>query len=118
MKAIADAYGTPTFAQHLAVRLRELAQLDVTGVFHVVNEGSGVSYEEFARTALDRAGFGGMHLQGIEMDSLNRPAPRPRNSRLKCLVSEAAGLSPLPSWEQAIDEFVAATSQPGTAQKA
>ena len=118
MKAIGDAYGTPTFAQHLAARLRELAQLEVTGVFHVVNEGSGVSYEEFARKALDRAGFGGMHLQAIEMDSLNRPAPRPRNSRLKCLVSEAVGLSPLPSWEQAVDEFVGAASQSGTAQKA
>ncbi len=116
MKAIGDAYGTPTFAHHLATRLRDLAQLNLPGVFHVVNEGSGVSYEEFARKALDRAGFGSVDLQAIEMDSLNRPAPRPRNSRLKCLVSGAVGLSPLPSWEQAVDEFVAASSQPGTAQ--
>lgn len=118
LKAIGDAYGTPTFAWHLAARLRELAQLDVPGVFHVVNEGSGVSYEEFARKALDRAGFGSVNLQAVEMDSLNRPAPRPRNSRLKCLVSGAVGLSPLPSWEQGVDEFVAASSQPGTAQRA
>jgi len=117
-KAIGDAYGTPTFAWHLAARLRELAQLDVPGVFHVVNEGNGVSYEEFARKALDRAGLGSVNLQAIEMDSLNRPAPRPRNSRLKCLVSGAIGLSPLPSWEQGVDEFVAASSQPGTAQRA
>lgn len=118
MKAISDAYGTPTFAQHLAARLRELAQLDVPGVFHVVNEGSGVSYEEFARETLERAGFGSVNIQSIEMDSLNRPAPRPRNSRLKCLVSGTVGLSPLPSWEQAVDEFVAASSKPETAQKA
>ena len=118
LKAIGDAYGTPTFAWHLAARLRELVQLDVPGVFHVVNEGNGVSYEEFARKALDRAGFGSVNLQTVEMDSLNRPAPRPRNSRLKCLVSGALGLSPLPSWEQGVDEFVAASSQPGTAQRA
>jgi dTDP-4-dehydrorhamnose reductase len=118
LKAIGDAYGTPTFAWHLAARLRELAQLDAAGVFHVVNEGNGVSYEEFARKALDRAGFGSVSLQSVEMDSLNRPAPRPRNSRLKCLVSEAVGLSPLPSWEQAVDEFVAASHQPGTARRA
>ncbi|HYJ85726.1 MAG TPA: dTDP-4-dehydrorhamnose reductase [Pyrinomonadaceae bacterium] len=118
LKAIGDAYGTPTFARHLAARLRELAQLDVPGVFHVVNEGAGVSYEEFARKALDRAGFGSGELQGIEMDSLNRPAPRPRNSRLKCLVSGTVGLSPLPSWEQAVEEFVEASAQPGTAQRA
>jgi dTDP-4-dehydrorhamnose reductase len=85
-----------------------LAQVDVPGVFHVVNEGNGVSYEEFARKALDRAGFGSVNLQAVEMDSLTRPAPRPRNSRLKCLVSGTIGLSPLPHWEQAVDEFVAA----------
>ena len=109
LKAIGDAYGTPTFAWHLAARLRELAQLDVPGVFHVVNEGNGVSYAEFARKAIDRAGFGSVNLQAVEMDSLNRPAPRPRNSRLKCLVSSTMGLSPLPSWEQGVDEFVAAS---------
>lgn len=118
LKAIGDAYGTPTFAWHLAARLRELAQLDVPGVFHVVNEGNGVSYEEFARKALDTAGFGSANLQAVEMNSLDRPAPRPRNSRLKCLVSGAIGLSPLPHWEQGVDEFVTASSQPGTAQRA
>lgn len=109
LKAIGDAYGTPTFAWHLAARLRELAQLDVPGLFHVVNEGNGVSYAEFARKALDAAGFGSVNLQAVEMDSLDRPAPRPRNSRLRCLVSSAVGLSPLPSWEQGVDEFVAAS---------
>jgi dTDP-4-dehydrorhamnose reductase len=114
LKAIGDAYGTPTYARHLAGRLRELAQLDSPGVFHVVNEGNGASYEEFAREALDRAGFGSVNLEAVEMDSLKRPAPRPRNSRLKCLVSEAVGLSPLPFWKQAVEEFVVASYQLGT----
>jgi dTDP-4-dehydrorhamnose reductase len=118
LKAICDAYGTPTFSPHLAARLRDLAQLDLPGVFHVVNEGNGVSYEEFARKALDMAGFGSVSLEAIEMDSLKRPAPRPRNSRLKCLVSGTVGLSPLPFWEQAVEEFVAASYQPGTAHSA
>ena len=118
LKAISDAYGTPTFSVHLAARLRELAQLDLPGVFHVVNAGNGVSYEEFARAALDRAGFGSTNLEAIRMDSLQRPASRPRNSRLKCLISEAAGLSPLPFWERAVEEFVAAPHQSGTTKKA
>jgi dTDP-4-dehydrorhamnose reductase len=118
LKAIGDAYGTPTFAWHLAARLRELAELDVPGVFHVVNEGNGVSYEEFARKALDRAGLGSVNVQAVEMDSLNRPAPRPRNSRLKCVVSRAVGLSPLPPWEQGVDEFVTASNQPGRSGRA
>ena len=38
-------------------------------------------------------------------DSLHRPAPRPRNSRLRCLISEALGLRPLRDWREALAEF-------------
>ena len=40
------------------------------------------------------------------MDSLPRPAPRPRNSKLKCLLSEAIGLPPLPHWQEGLAHFV------------
>jgi len=36
-----------------------------------------------------------------------RPAPRPRNSRLRCVLSQAIGLEPLPSWQDAVGEFIA-----------
>ena len=39
------------------------------------------------------------------MDTLQRPAPRPRNSRLRCLLSERLGLAPLPDWRAALAEF-------------
>ena len=106
LKAIGNAYGTPTYSRHLATRLRELAQLDLPGVFHVVNTGNGVSYEEFARATLNLGGFETASLEPVDVDSLNRPAPRPRNSRLKCLFSEAIGLTALPSWEEALKHFV------------
>lgn len=105
LKAIRDAYGTPTYAPDLAARLRELALRDLPGTFHVVNAGEGVSYEEFARAALDAAGCSGTNLEGVEMDSLHRPAPRPRNSRLRCLLSEAIGLNPLPFWKDSLRVF-------------
>jgi len=107
LKAISDVYGTPAYAPDLARRLRELAQLDLPGIFHVVNSGDGVSYEEFARTALDLAGLASANLESVGMDSLRRPAPRPRNSRLKCLLSEALGLTPLPFWQDSLRDFVA-----------
>jgi dTDP-4-dehydrorhamnose reductase len=111
LKAISDAYGTPTYAPDLARRLRELAQLDLPGTFHVVNAGEGTSYAEFARTALDLGGFASTSLDSVAMDSLNRPAPRPRNSRLRCLLSEAAGLSALPFWYDSLKNFAAAHSR-------
>ncbi|MGI8898392.1 MAG: dTDP-4-dehydrorhamnose reductase [Pyrinomonadaceae bacterium] len=108
LKAISDAWGTPTYAPHLASRLRELADRDLPGVFHVVNSGPGASYEEFARAALKTAGCDPTNLEIVSMNSLERPAARPSNSRLKCLISEAIGLTPLPSWEEALRAFVAA----------
>lgn len=116
LKAIGNAYGTPTYARHLAARLRELAQLDLPGVFHVVNAGNGVSFVEFARAALNIGGYEAIKIEAIDGDALNRPAPRPRNSRLKCLVSEAIGLPALPFWEAALEEFVGShyhTEKPG-----
>ena len=107
LKAIGDAYGTPTYAPHLASRLRELAERDIPGVYHVVNSGKGVSYVEFARTALELAGMPDNKVEAITEESLKRPAARPINSRLKCVLSEAIGLSPLPFWENALRDFVA-----------
>jgi len=111
LKAIRDAFGTPSYAPDLARRLRELAQLDLPGTFHVVNAGDGASYEEFARAALDLAGYASTNVESVAMDSLNRPAPRPQNSRLKCLLSEAVGLAPLPFWKDSLSSFAALDSQ-------
>jgi dTDP-4-dehydrorhamnose reductase len=106
MRAIGNAYGTPTYSRHLAARLRELAQLDLPGIFHVVNAGNGASFEEFARATLHLGGFETANVEPVDVNSLNRPAPRPLNSRLKCLISEALGLPTLPLWEDALKEFV------------
>lgn len=105
LKAISDAYGTPTYAPHLAARLRELAELDLPGTFHVAGSGEGTSFLEFAREAARAAGAEGLEIESVSMDSLTRPAPRPRNSRLRCLLSEAIGLAPLPDWREALREF-------------
>lgn len=108
LKAISDAYGTPTYAAHLAARLRELAALDLPGIYHIVNGGAGASFEEFTRAALAVAGQETIEVESVAMNSLQRPAPRPRNSRLRCLLSEALGLQPLPHWQEALKEFAAA----------
>lgn len=110
LKAISDSFGTPTYALDLGVRLRQLALLRHAGIFHVVNSGDGVSYEEFARAALDAAGLATASLETVEMDSLRRPAPRPRNSRLRCLTSLAIGLHPLPFWKDSLNDFVSLES--------
>ena len=107
LKVIEDSFGTPTYAPDLAGRLYELAQLDLPGIFHVVNDGDGASFAEFARDAFAEANLDGNLLENVSFASLKRPAPRPRNSRLRCLLSPLLGLPPLQSWQDALRDFAA-----------
>jgi dTDP-4-dehydrorhamnose reductase len=111
LKAICDSYGTPTYVPDLVARLREIAALDLPGIYHVANSGEGTSYEGFARAALAEAGLDEARVESVSTDSLKRPAPRPRNSRMKCLVSEAIGLAPLRDWREALREFAQLKSE-------
>jgi dTDP-4-dehydrorhamnose reductase len=106
ISAIGDARGTPTYARDLATRLRELAVKNWPGIFHVVNSGEGATYEEFARSALRLAKLDDSHLDVVSNASLQRPAPRPANSRLRCLLSPAIGLKPLPGWQEGLSRFI------------
>ncbi|HYR75241.1 MAG TPA: dTDP-4-dehydrorhamnose reductase [Pyrinomonadaceae bacterium] len=115
LRAINDSYGTPTYAPHLADRLRQLAQLDLPGTYHVVNSGAGASFEDFARLALAYAGLEIDLVEGVSMRTLTRPAPRPQNSRLRCLLSEAIGLAEMPSWKSGVRDFVATGPAAATA---
>ncbi|HEY0728677.1 MAG TPA: dTDP-4-dehydrorhamnose reductase [Pyrinomonadaceae bacterium] len=107
LKAITDSWGTPTYVRDLAARLRELVELDLPGIFHVVSGGDGATFETFTREALKLSRCEPGLLEPVSMDSLSRPAPRPRNSKMKCLLSEAIGLPPLPHWQEGLAHFVA-----------
>jgi dTDP-4-dehydrorhamnose reductase len=106
LTAIFDYWGTPTYGPDLAVRLRELAALDLPGIYHVVNSGDGASFETFTREALKLAALNSDAIGVVSGADLNRPARRPRNSRLKCLLSEEIGLPALPHWHDALARFV------------
>jgi len=106
LKAINDSFGTPTFASDLARRMRELLELDLPLIFHVTNEGEGTSYAEFAKKVCRIKGLNENLIEEVSASNLKRPAPRPKNSKLKCLFSERLGLEPLQNWEKALEQFV------------
>jgi dTDP-4-dehydrorhamnose reductase len=112
IKAIRDSYGTPTFANHLAIRLRELASLDMPGIFHATNSGSGTSYLGFAEKVCEIGGFDSALIESVSKDDLKRPAPRPASSKLACLFSERFGLDPMPDWEEALSRFLEKMQKP------
>lgn len=102
IKAIRDSFGTPTFAGDLAARLRELAELDEPGIFHVTNSGPGTSYLGFAEAVCEMGGFDATLIESVSKDELRRPAPRPASSKLGSLRCEEFGLAPMPDWEDAL----------------
>ena len=106
ISVIQDAWGTPTFAVDLAGRVRELAEMDLPGIYHVTNSGEGTSYLGFAEAICEIAGFDPELVRPIGMEELQRPAPRPRNSKLRCLISEGLGLAKLRTWQDALREYL------------
>jgi len=108
IKAISDAYGTPTYAADLGRRLRELAEVDMPGTYHVTNSGEGTSYFGFAEKVCEIAGFDKKMVEQVSKSDLNRPAPRPASSKLACLFSERIGLSQMPAWQDALARFLRA----------
>ena len=106
VRAICDSYGTPTFADDLAQRMRELARADLPGIYHVTNEGAGCSYFGFAERVCEIGGFDSRLLQTTMYSDLKRPAPRPVNSKLACLISQKLGFEPLRKWDEALAAFL------------
>lgn len=106
IKAIKDAYGTPTFANDLGKRLRDLAGIDVSGIFHVTNSGSGTTYLGFAEKVCEIRGYDKALINVVSNDDLKRPAPRPRNSKLGSVRIDMLRLTPLQPWETALADFL------------
>ena len=111
IKAIRDSYGTPTFANDLAERLRELTAADLPCTFHVTNSGEGTSYLGFAEKVCEIGGFDRDLLEEISNDDLKRSAPRPVSSKLACILSGRLGFSPLRHWELALEKFLCEMNQ-------
>lgn len=110
IKAIQDAYGTPTLADDLARRLRELVETDASGVVHVTNSGPGTTYLGFAEKVCEIGGFRKDLIEAVSNDDLKRPAPRPVSSKLASIRLDELGLSPLRDWEHALSAFLSAES--------
>jgi dTDP-4-dehydrorhamnose reductase len=106
IKAIDDSFGTATFANDLAIRMRELIVLDLPNIYHVTNSGDGTSYAGFAEKVCEIRGYDKLLLEKSSADSLKRPAPRPKSSKMKCLFSEKFGLENLPDWKSALEKFL------------
>jgi dTDP-4-dehydrorhamnose reductase len=101
LKVVADQVGSPTWTRHLAQAIGQLIETPSRGLFHVAN-GGACSRFEFARAIVQ----GRVEVLPISADEAARAAPRPANSALVSVRWEAAGLRPLPDWENALTDYL------------
>jgi dTDP-4-dehydrorhamnose reductase len=109
VQAISDTWASTTYVNDLATRVREIVNRGVYGTYHIVNEGV-CSYETFAREAAAAVGAPQKLIDVVTEASMQRAAPRPAFTPMRCLLSERLGFAPMRPWQQALREYV---DQPG-----
>jgi dTDP-4-dehydrorhamnose reductase len=106
VRVVTDQVLSPTFTADLAQKTKGLVEEDASGLFHLTNAGE-CSWFEFARGVFDLAGVE-VEMEPIETGETQRRAHRPSYSALRTTRVQEAGVSPMRSWEEALDAYLRA----------
>jgi dTDP-4-dehydrorhamnose reductase len=115
IEMVDDQTGSPTYVADLVGALLEVVDGRVqapTGIVHAANDGQATRYGQ-ARAVFEGVGADPARVRPVCSDDNPRPAPRPPYSVLSARESQAAGLSPLRPWREALEAALAAA--PGAA---
>ncbi len=105
---VTDQVGSPTYAPDLAAGLVELATTPVDApILHATNAGVA-SWFDLARAVFEGIGADPERVHPCTSEQFVRPAPRPAYSVLSPRAWEAAGLTPLRPWREALADALAA----------
>jgi len=103
LRVVDDQVGSPTYAPDLACMLARLGAERRSGVYHVTNSGT-TSWHGLAREAVELAGLDPSSIATMQSSELDRPAPRPANSRLENRALRIAGVPLLRHYRDALAE--------------
>jgi dTDP-4-dehydrorhamnose reductase len=102
LDVVDDQIGCPTWAADLAAGLLQLiAVAPPAGIYHAAG-GGRVSWFGFAQAIFAELGLDPDRVRPTTSDAFPRPAPRPAWSVLSCSEWHDAGLTPLPTWRDAL----------------
>lgn len=112
LTVVNDQHGSPTFTIDLAETLRSIAVRRLGGVFHASNEGA-TTWFDFAQAIFAATGHDPGRVQPVTSDELlpKRPAPRPAFSLLDGVALRAAGVGPLPTWNDSLERTLRSMSR-------
>ena len=103
IRMVEDHFASPTFAPFLAARTADLLERGQSGVFHA-GGGTPISWFDFAQIIFEVAG---LHpaLHRTSEREYRTPARRPKYSALSNAKMERAGVEPMPSLRQAVENY-------------
>jgi dTDP-4-dehydrorhamnose reductase len=116
LEVVADQTGTPTFTVDLVRAIDEIVQSPEYGIYHASNSGE-TTWHAFARAIMDRIGLPEVRVSAVTSAQYAAKSGsstiRPAYSVLENRALEQRRLSPMRSWQQALDDFIAAAKAEG-----
>ena len=105
VSVVSDQVMSPTSTADLARVLGELIESDDYGIYHVTS-GGACSYFDFARTIFQKTGIDAV-VKPTTTEAYGAPASRPLYTVLDNGRVRSLGIAEMPSWEDALDGYLA-----------
>jgi len=106
LRVVNDQIGTPTYTLDLSRLLVDMIETKKYGYYHATNEGSYISWYEFACEIFRQAGYETKVVPVTTAEYGLSKAARPFNSRLDKSKLVEAGFAPLPAWQDALARYL------------
>ena len=104
LRVVTDEVAHPTYNDDLADAIASLIQTERFGIYHLVNEGACSRYD-FARYALDQAGYADTPIERIASHEWQRLSIPPTYTRLMNIAGKSVGVQLRP-WQEAVTAFL------------
>lgn len=106
LRVVCDQIGTPTYTLDLSRLLADMIETEQYGYYHATNEGSYISWYDFACEIFRQAGYGVTVNPVTTAEYGLSKAARPFNSRLDRSKLVKCGFEPLPTWQDALARYL------------
>ena len=113
VRVVNDQIGTPTYTYDLARLLVDMNEGEAYGYYHATNEGGYISWYDFTREIYRQAGYDTKVVPVTTEEYGLSKAARPFNSRLEKKKLVESGFEPLPTWQDALERYLAALKENG-----
>ncbi|MEP0764759.1 MAG: dTDP-4-dehydrorhamnose reductase, partial [Chloroflexota bacterium] len=106
LRVVVNEVSSPTYANDLAAAIAQLAVTGSYGIYHLANEGYASRWQ-FAREALDQAGFEAVPIEPIALAEFARASRPPQYAILRNTTAARLGITLRP-WQEALAAFLEA----------